>query len=101
MAGAARDISLGPRRQGFRDRRGGRVPRLRPRGLHQRGHDRGRWRPFGPPRGRMRERESGMRTLAWLSLLIALAGTARADDFYAGKVISIYIGTGEGPGALS
>jgi tripartite-type tricarboxylate transporter receptor subunit TctC len=36
-----------------------------------------------------------------LSLPIALAGAARAADFYAGKVISIYIGTGEGPGALS
>jgi tripartite-type tricarboxylate transporter receptor subunit TctC len=36
-----------------------------------------------------------------LSLPIALSGAARAADFYAGKVISIYIGTGEGPGALS
>ena len=36
-----------------------------------------------------------------LSLVIAPAGVARADDFYAGKTINIYIGTGEGPGALS
>jgi tripartite-type tricarboxylate transporter receptor subunit TctC len=36
-----------------------------------------------------------------LSLPIALAPCARASDFYSGKVISIYIGTGEGPGALS
>jgi tripartite-type tricarboxylate transporter receptor subunit TctC len=44
-----------------------------------------------------------MRTLLALalSLPIALSGAARASDFYAGKVISIYIGTGEGPGALS
>jgi tripartite-type tricarboxylate transporter receptor subunit TctC len=47
--------------------------------------------------------ERDMRTLLALalSLLIALAGAARAGDFYAGKVINIYIGTGEGPGALS
>ncbi len=44
-----------------------------------------------------------MRTLLalGLSLPIALAGAARANDFYAGKTISIYIGTGEGPGALT
>ena len=36
-----------------------------------------------------------------LSLAVAPAGVARADDFYAGKTINIYIGTGEGPGALS
>jgi tripartite-type tricarboxylate transporter receptor subunit TctC len=36
-----------------------------------------------------------------LSLSLALAPSARASDFYAGKIISIYIGTGEGPGALS
>jgi tripartite-type tricarboxylate transporter receptor subunit TctC len=36
-----------------------------------------------------------------LSLPIAPMGAARASDFYAGKTISIYIGTGEGPGALS
>jgi tripartite-type tricarboxylate transporter receptor subunit TctC len=49
------------------------------------------------------ERMSMKRTLLAiaLSLPIALAGTAQASDFYAGKVISIYIGTGEGPGALS
>jgi tripartite-type tricarboxylate transporter receptor subunit TctC len=29
------------------------------------------------------------------------SGVAQADDFYAGKTINIYIGTGEGPGALS
>jgi tripartite-type tricarboxylate transporter receptor subunit TctC len=47
--------------------------------------------------------ENDMRTLLalGLSLPIALAGAARANDFYAGKTISIYIGTGEGPGALS
>jgi tripartite-type tricarboxylate transporter receptor subunit TctC len=42
---------------------------------------------------------------AWLALSLMLAitpaGVARADDFYAGKTINIYIGTGEGPGALS
>jgi tripartite-type tricarboxylate transporter receptor subunit TctC len=32
---------------------------------------------------------------------MAPAGDARADDFYAGKTINIYIGTGEGGGALS
>ena len=44
-----------------------------------------------------------MRTLLALGLCLPiwLAGAARAADFYAGKVISIYIGTGEGPGALS
>lgn len=36
-----------------------------------------------------------------LSLPFALAGAAAADDFYAGKTINIYIGTGEGPGALT
>src|ERR1700722_19426229 len=36
-----------------------------------------------------------------LSLPVALSGAARASDFFAGKTISIYIGTGEGPGALS
>ena len=35
-----------------------------------------------------------------LSLLVPISA-ARADDFYAGKTINIYIGTGEGPGALS
>jgi len=38
---------------------------------------------------------------AWLTLALAPAGEARANDFYSGKVINIYIGTGEGPGALS
>jgi len=36
-----------------------------------------------------------------LSLPITLAGAAGASDFYAGKTINIYIGTGEGPGALT
>jgi tripartite-type tricarboxylate transporter receptor subunit TctC len=36
-----------------------------------------------------------------LSLAVAPAGAARAADFYAGKTINIYIGTGEGAGALS
>ncbi len=36
-----------------------------------------------------------------LNLLLAFAGTASAADFYAGKTINIYIGTGEGPGALT
>jgi tripartite-type tricarboxylate transporter receptor subunit TctC len=38
-----------------------------------------------------------------LAVLLALvpAGIARAADFYAGKTINIYIGTGEGSGALS
>ena len=37
----------------------------------------------------------------FLSLAIAPVGAARAADFYAGKTINIYIGTGEGAGALS
>src|SRR6202051_3845795 len=36
-----------------------------------------------------------------LGVPFSLSGAAQANDFYAGKVISIYIGTGEGPGALS
>src|SRR5215472_12016806 len=36
-----------------------------------------------------------------LTLAIATAGVSRAADFYAGKTINIYIGTGEGAGALS
>jgi len=45
----------------------------------------------------------GMRVLlaASLALAIAPAAIARANDFYAGKTINIYIGTGEGSGALS
>src|SRR5262245_35271648 len=40
--------------------------------------------------------------LAVVALLAAGATTARADDnFYAGKTINIYIGTGEGPGAMT
>jgi tripartite-type tricarboxylate transporter receptor subunit TctC len=46
-----------------------------------------------------------MSTRLWLALLLTLAitpaGVVRAADFYAGKTINIYIGTGEGPGALS
>jgi tripartite-type tricarboxylate transporter receptor subunit TctC len=38
---------------------------------------------------------------ACLGLLIAPLADARASDFYAGKTINIYIGTGEGSGALS
>jgi tripartite-type tricarboxylate transporter receptor subunit TctC len=52
---------------------------------------------FAFPRSLMR---AALLALA-LSLPIALSGTAQATDFYAGKTISIYIGTGEGPGALS
>jgi tripartite-type tricarboxylate transporter receptor subunit TctC len=37
----------------------------------------------------------------FLSLAVAPAGGARAADFYAGKTINIYIGTGDGAGALS
>ena len=36
-----------------------------------------------------------------VSLPAALAGAAGEGDFYAGKTINIYIGTGEGPGALT
>jgi tripartite-type tricarboxylate transporter receptor subunit TctC len=36
-----------------------------------------------------------------LTLPAALAGAAGGSDFYAGKTINIYIGTGEGPGALT
>jgi len=36
-----------------------------------------------------------------LSLPAAIAGAAGEGDFYAGKTINIYIGTGEGPGALT
>jgi tripartite-type tricarboxylate transporter receptor subunit TctC len=35
-----------------------------------------------------------------LSLVTAAVTVARADDFYAGKTINIYIGTGEGSGAV-
>lgn len=46
-----------------------------------------------------------MCTKLWLALSLSLAivpaQVARAADFYAGKTINIYIGTGEGPGALS
>jgi tripartite-type tricarboxylate transporter receptor subunit TctC len=35
------------------------------------------------------------------SVPLGLAGAARAADFYSGKTINIYIGTGEGPGALT
>jgi tripartite-type tricarboxylate transporter receptor subunit TctC len=39
--------------------------------------------------------------LSILATLLAVCASARAEDFYAGKTINIYIGTGEGPGALS
>src|SRR6266481_3080384 len=39
--------------------------------------------------------------MSGLALMLAAGTPAAAQDFYAGKVISIYIGTGEGPGALS
>jgi tripartite-type tricarboxylate transporter receptor subunit TctC len=45
-----------------------------------------------------------MKSLSAISIALALCAapmTARAEDFYAGKIINIYIGTGEGPGALS
>jgi tripartite-type tricarboxylate transporter receptor subunit TctC len=34
-------------------------------------------------------------------MLVATFAPARAEDFYAGKTINIYIGTGEGPGAMT
>jgi tripartite-type tricarboxylate transporter receptor subunit TctC len=54
-------------------------------------------------RSTARRHEIDMRALLALTLTLAIApaGVARADDFYAGKTINIYIGTGEGPGALS
>ncbi|MEA2990029.1 MAG: hypothetical protein QOG83_2740 [Alphaproteobacteria bacterium] len=43
-----------------------------------------------------------MTKLAALAIAIALtAGPVHAEDFYAGKTINIYIGTGEGPGAMT
>jgi tripartite-type tricarboxylate transporter receptor subunit TctC len=39
--------------------------------------------------------------LSIVAALLAGSASARAEDFYAGKTINIYIGTGEGPGALS
>ena len=39
--------------------------------------------------------------LSIVAALLAACFSARAEDFYAGKTINIYIGTGEGPGALS
>jgi tripartite-type tricarboxylate transporter receptor subunit TctC len=44
-----------------------------------------------------------MKGLFALSIVLALftVPAARADDFYAGKIINIYIGTGEGAGAVS
>ncbi|MEA2906393.1 MAG: hypothetical protein QOI12_3780 [Alphaproteobacteria bacterium] len=43
-----------------------------------------------------------MTKLAALSIAMALtAAPVHADDFYAGKTINIYIGTGEGPGAMT
>jgi tripartite-type tricarboxylate transporter receptor subunit TctC len=40
-------------------------------------------------------------TLAFIMTLAVFADVARAEDFYAGKTINIYIGTGEGPGAMT
>src|SRR5262249_31923798 len=39
--------------------------------------------------------------LAALLLLSNLPDSPAAEDFYAGKTINIYIGTGEGPGAMT
>jgi tripartite-type tricarboxylate transporter receptor subunit TctC len=39
--------------------------------------------------------------VAALLLLSTFHGSAAAEDFYAGKTINIYIGTGEGPGAMT
>src|SRR5437764_14122892 len=39
--------------------------------------------------------------LAALLLLSTFPGSAAAEDFYAGKTINLYIGTGEGPGAMT
>jgi tripartite-type tricarboxylate transporter receptor subunit TctC len=50
-----------------------------------------------------RRRESATRSVVLMALfmLAALPGGAAANDFYAGKTINIYIGTGEGPGAMT
>jgi tripartite-type tricarboxylate transporter receptor subunit TctC len=40
-------------------------------------------------------------TLAFIMTVAVSADVARAEDFYAGKIINIYIGTGEGPGAMT
>src|SRR4051794_33772483 len=39
--------------------------------------------------------------LTLVILLLAHAPPATGEDFYAGKTINIYIGTGEGPGAMT
>jgi hypothetical protein len=39
--------------------------------------------------------------LALVLTLSTCPGGAAAEDFYAGKTINIYIGTGEGPGAMT
>jgi tripartite-type tricarboxylate transporter receptor subunit TctC len=50
---------------------------------------------------RRRESATGSVVLMALFMLAALPGGAAANDFYAGKTINIYIGTGEGPGAMT
>src|SRR5215468_2968271 len=53
--------------------------------------------PAMPPRG-----DSATKSVALtLLLLSAFPGPATAEDFYAGKTINIYVGTGEGPGAMT
>jgi tripartite-type tricarboxylate transporter receptor subunit TctC len=53
--------------------------------------------PAMPRRG-----DSATKSIALtLLLLSAFPGRATADDFFAGKTINIYIGTGEGPGAMT
>jgi len=43
----------------------------------------------------------GSVALAVIMTLTGFADVGRADDFYAGKTVNIYIGTGEGPGAMT
>ena len=40
-------------------------------------------------------------TVRALGILLVTSSLVHADDFYAGKTISMYIGTGEGPGAMT
>src|SRR5438128_3122657 len=44
---------------------------------------------------------STMVTLLTAGVVALCADPASAQDFYAGKTINIYIGTGEGPGAMT
>src|SRR5262245_8977292 len=50
-----------------------------------------------------RRGESATRSVALAALLLlsAFPDGAAAEDFYAGKTINLYIGTGEGPGAMT